>query len=177
MLPASLQIREYQLPFWKHHQHGGRVSPLDGFADFHVEAGAEFVHGKGNTTGDPPSFLWSSINDYNSDSLQEYGAYKEIYDVSGVPKLSPPYWDMQLEQCWQFYLDMYTYSRTGCINERLPFDTYGIDESHRTGILRSLDWCRVWYTSIKRIGMNSIAISELLLENRLQRFSAGHRIP
>ena len=63
----------------------GRVSPLDGFADFHVEAGAEFVHGKGNTTGDPPSFLWSSINDYNSDLLQEYGAYKEIYDVSGVP--------------------------------------------------------------------------------------------
>ena len=45
--------------------HGGRIRPLTGFGDFNVEAGAEFVHGKGNDAGDPPSFLWSSINAYD----------------------------------------------------------------------------------------------------------------
>lgn len=158
-------------------QHGGRVRPLDGFADFHVEAGAEFVHGKGNTTGDPPSFLWSSINDYNSDLLQEYGAYKEIYDVSGVPKLSPPYWDMQLEQCWQFYLDMYTYSGPDVLMSDYLFDTYGIDESHPYWHFYEAWIGAEFGTSIKRIGMNSIAISELLWKTGSKDFllDTGYR--
>ena len=41
------------------------------------------------------------------------------------PKLSPPYWDMQLEQCWQFYLDMYTYSGPDVLMSDYLFDTYG----------------------------------------------------
>jgi len=95
--------------------HGGRVKPLEGFADFHVEAGAEFVHGKGNTAGDPPSFLWSSINDYNPDLLLEYGAYKEMYQI-GTGYEVEPYWDADLEAAWQFYLNMYAYTGDDIFN-------------------------------------------------------------
>ncbi len=141
--------------------HGGRVKPLEGFADFHVEAGAEFVHGKGNTAGDPPSFLWSSINDYNPDLLLEYGAYKEMYQI-GTGYEVEPYWDAELEAAWQFYLNMYAYTGDDVFMSDYLLSEYGIDESHPYWHIYEAWIGSEFGTTIKRIGMKSIAISEVL---------------
>lgn len=141
--------------------HGGRVKPLEGFADFHVEAGAEFVHGKGNTAGDPPSFLWSSINDYNPDLLLEYGAYKEMYQI-GTGYEVEPYWDADLEAAWQFYLNMYAYTGDDIFMSDYLFSEYSIDESHPYWHVYEAWIGSEFGTTIKRIGMKSIAISEVL---------------
>lgn len=141
--------------------HGGRVRPLEGFADFPTEAGAEFVHGKGNVTGDPPSFLWSSINDYNPDLLLEYGSHKEMYDIGGVIK-TDPYWDADLETCWQFYLNMYTYTGDEKLMSEHIEATYGITPAHPYWHFYEAWIGSEFGTSVDRIGMKSIAISEVL---------------
>lgn len=141
--------------------HGGRVRPLPGFADFPVEAGAEFVHGKGNTTGDPPSFLWSSINDYNPDLLLEYDVHKEMYDVGGVIK-TDPYWDLGLEAAWQFYLNMYAYTGEELLMSDYLDTEFGITPAHPYWHIYEAWIGSEFGTSIKRIGMKSIAISEVL---------------
>jgi hypothetical protein len=141
--------------------HGGRVKPLEGFADFNVEAGAEFVHGKGNTAGDPPSFLWSSINDYNPDLLLEYGEFKEIYQIGAGYEVDP-YWDAGLEAAWQFYLNMYAYTGDDILMSDYLNAEYGIDESHPYWHVYEAWIGSEFGTSIKRIGMKSIAISEVL---------------
>lgn len=142
-------------------QHGGRVRPLEGFGDFNVEAGAEFVHGKGNTAGTPPSFLWSSINDYNADLLLEYGAFKEMYQIGSGYEVEP-YWNAQLETAWQFYENMYAYTGDDILMSDYLFTTYGIDESHPYWHIYEAWIGAEFGTSIKRIGMKSIAISENL---------------
>lgn len=141
--------------------HGGRVRPLPGFADFPTEAGAEFVHGKGNVTGTPPSFLWSSINDYNPDLLLEYGSHKEMYDIGGVIK-TEPYWDADLETCWQFYLNMYAYTGDEMLMSEYIDTEYGITPAHPYWHFYEAWIGSEFGTSVDRIGMKSIAISELL---------------
>jgi predicted NAD/FAD-dependent oxidoreductase len=141
--------------------HGGRVRPLPGFADFNVEAGAEFVHGKGNTAGDPPSFLWSSINDYNADLLLEYGEFKELYQIGAGYEVDP-YWNADLEAAWQFYLNMYAYTGEDVLMSDYLFSEYGIDESHPYWHVYEAWIGSEFGTTVKRIGMKSIAISEVL---------------
>jgi predicted NAD/FAD-dependent oxidoreductase len=143
-------------------EHGGRVKPLQGFADFNTEAGAEFVHGKGNSTGTPPSFLWSSIDAYNAALLLPYGEEQEVFDIGGVPELSPPYWDAFLEQCWAFYLNMYAYDGEDILMSDYLFSEYGIDETHPYWHFYEAWIGAEFGTSIKRIGMKSMAISENL---------------
>ncbi len=142
--------------------HGGRVRPIAGFADFNVEAGAEFVHGKGNIAGDPPSFLWSSINAYDPSLLLEYGGYKELYQIGTGYETDPPYWNAELENAWQFYLNMYSYAGDDILmSEHLAVE-YGIDEAHPYWHIYDAWIGSEFGTSIKRIGMKSIAISENL---------------
>lgn len=141
--------------------HGGRVRPLTGFADFPTEAGAEFVHGKGNVAGDPPSFLWSSIDTYNPDLLLEYGLHKEMYDVDGVIK-TDPYWDLGLEAAWQFYLNMYAYTGEEQLMSDYLDTEFGITPAHPYWHIYEAWIGSEFGTSIKRIGMKSIAISEEL---------------
>lgn len=142
--------------------HGGRVRPLTGFADFPTEAGAEFVHGKGNVTGTPPSFLWSSINDYNPELLLEYGTHKSMYDVGGEIKTDPPYWDGNLEDCWQFYLNMYAYAGDEQLMSDYLESAYGITPAHPYWHFYEAWIGAEFGTSVSRIGMKSIAISEEL---------------
>ena len=142
--------------------HGGRIRPLTGFGDFNVEAGAEFVHGKGNDAGDPPSFLWSSINAYDPGLLLEYGGNKELYQIGSEYETSPPYWDAELENAWQFYLNMYSYTGDDIFMSDHLFTEYGIDESHPYWHIYEAWIGSEFGTSIKRIGMKSIAISENL---------------
>jgi len=143
-------------------EHGGRVRPLTGFADFPAEAGAEFVHGKGNVGGDPPSFLWSSIDAYDPDLLLEYGTHKSMYDVGGEIKTDPPYWDAGLEDCWQFYLNMYAYTGDDILMSDHLEAAYGITASHPYWHFYEAWIGSEFGTSISRIGMKSIAISEEL---------------
>jgi len=141
--------------------HGGRVRPVEGFSDFPVEAGAEFVHGKGNTAGSPPSFLWSAINDYNPDLLLSYGEFKEMYQI-GTGYEVQPYWDAGLEDAYQFYLNMYAYTGEDILMSEYLLSEYGIDETHPYWHVYE-DWIGSEFgTSIKRIGMKSIGISENL---------------
>lgn len=141
--------------------HGGRVRPLPGFADFPLEAGAEFVHGKGNAAGDPPSFLWSSIDAYDPDLLLEYGSHKEMYDIDGVIK-TDPYWDAGLENCWQFYLNMYAYTGDDILMSEHLETEYGVTPTHPYWHFYEAWIGSEFGTSIDRIGMKSIAISEVL---------------
>ena len=142
--------------------HGGRIRPLTGFGDFNVEAGAEFVHGKGNVAGDPASFLWSSINSYDPTLLLEYGGNKELYQIGDGYETSPPYWDAELENAWQFYLNMYSYTGDDILMSDHLSTEYGIDESHPYWHIYEAWIGSEFGTTIKRIGMKSIAISENL---------------
>ncbi len=141
--------------------HGGRVRPLPGFADFPLEAGAEFVLGKVNAAGDPPSFLWSSIDAYDPDLLLEYGSHKEMYDIDGVIK-TDPYWDAGLENCWQFYLNMYAYTGDDILMSEHLETEYGVTPTHPYWHFYEAWIGSEFGTSIDRIGMKSIAISEVL---------------
>ena len=143
--------------------HGGRIRPLYGFGDFVIEIGAEEVHGKGNTTGDPPSFLWSSINAYNPDLLIDDSAFKEFYALSSTTYgIDPPYWDAGLEQAWNFYLNIYTYAGDDILMSDYLFSEFGIDESDPYWPIYESWIGSEWGSSIKRFGMNSIAVSENL---------------
>lgn len=141
--------------------HGGRVRPLPGFADFPTEAGAEFVHGKGNVAGDPPSFLWSSIDAYNTDLLLDSGVHDEMYEVGGVIK-TDPYWDPGLETAWQFYLNMYAYTGEEQLMSDYLDTEFGITPAHPYWHIYEAWIGSEFGTSVSRIGMKSIAISEIL---------------
>ena len=142
-------------------QHGGRVRKLEGYASFTMEAGAEWVHGKGNSAGDPPSFLWSTINAYNPDLMEEYKGFQELYSLDDGYVISPPYWDADLEFASNFYTNMYLYDGEDILmNDYLA--SLGINEGDRTWHLYESWIGSEFGTSIKRIGMKSIAISENL---------------
>lgn len=143
--------------------HGGRIRPLTGFGDFVIEIGAEEVHGKGNTAGDPPSFLWSSINDYNPALLISDDTFKEFYALTAnTYGIDPPYWDVGLQQAWDFYLNMYTYSGDDILMSDYLFSEYGVDTSHPYWHIYESWIGSEWGSSISRFGMNSMAISENL---------------
>lgn len=111
-------------------QHGGRVRPLTGFADFNMEAGGEFVQGKENVAGDPPSFLWSSIDAYNPDYLINVGAVKSKYEIDGELKTDPPYWDAGLENCWQLYENLAAYAGDEILMSEYIEAEYGVTPGH-----------------------------------------------
>lgn len=143
-------------------QHGGRVRPLTGFADFNMEAGGEFVQGKENVAGDPPSFLWSSINAYNPDYLINVGAVKSKYEIDGELKTDPPYWDAELENCWQLYENLAAYAGDEILMSEYIEAEYGVTPGHPYWHMYQ-GWLGTEYgTSVNKIGMKSIAILDSL---------------
>ncbi|MFN0274840.1 MAG: flavin monoamine oxidase family protein, partial [Chitinophagales bacterium] len=144
--------------------HGGRIKPLNDFSSIPIEMGAEEVHGKANTGGDPPSFLWSSINDYDPSLLVEYATLdiKEIFALDDNYVTYPPYWDPDLEAVESFINSMYLYSGDDVIMNDYLADTFGITEGDRTWHLYEA-WIGAEYgSSIKDYGMKSMAVSENL---------------
>ncbi len=141
--------------------HGGRVRSITDFADFPIEAGAEYVQGKENAAGDPPSFLWSSINAYNPDLLLNTGGYKEsIALTSTTYELSPPYWDDELEFAWNFFSTYDGYTGDDILMSDYLFNTYGIDESHPYWHIYE-NWIGAEFgTTIKRLGLKSLNLQE-----------------
>ncbi|HNW00026.1 MAG TPA: FAD-dependent oxidoreductase, partial [Chitinophagales bacterium] len=143
--------------------HGGRVRTSHDFADFPIELGAEYVQGKGNTGGPTPSFLWSSIDAYNPDLLRDTDGYKEFIALSASDyALSPPYWDANLEFVWNFYETYDDYAGDDILMSDYLFNTYGIDETHPSWYLFE-NWIGAEFgTTVKRIGLKSLAIQESL---------------
>lgn len=141
--------------------HGGRVRKLEGYASFTMEAGAEWVHGKANSSGDPASFLWSSINELDPELMSEYSGFKELYALDDSSVVYPPYWDADLEFVLNFYNTLYLYDGEDILmNDYLA--SLGIVEGDRTWHFFESWIGSEFGTSIKRIGMKSIAVSENL---------------
>lgn len=158
-------------------QHGGRVRPMTGFADFNMEAGGEFVQGKENVAGDPPSFLWSSIDAYNPDYLINVGAVKSKYEIDGELKTDPPYWDAELENCWQLYENLAAYAGDEILMSEYIEAEYGVTPSHPYWHMYQ-GWLGTEYgTSVNKIGMKSIAIldSLWLTGDKLYVLDTGYR--
>lgn len=143
--------------------HGGRVRTSHDFADFPIELGAEYVQGKGNTGGPTPSFLWSSIDAYNPDLLRDTDGYKEFIALSATDyALSPPYWDANLEFVWNFYETYDDYAGDDILMSDYLYNTYGIDETHPSWYLFE-NWIGAEFgTTVKRLGLKSLAIQESL---------------
>ncbi len=144
--------------------HGGRIKPLYDFADFPVMIGAEEVHGKGNAAGDPPSFLWSSINALDPSLLIAYEDMdnKEIFALDDSYVVYPPYWDADLEKAWNFYGNMYTYTGDDLIMNDYIAEELGVVEGDRSWHIYE-GWIGAeWGSSIKDYGMKSMAVSENL---------------
>lgn len=158
-------------------QHGGRVRPITGFADFAMEAGGEFVQGKENVAGDPPSFLWSSINGYNPDYLINVGAVKSKYEIDGELKTDPPYWDAELENCWNLYENLSAYAGDEILMSEYIASEYGVTPAHPYWHIYQ-GWLGTEYgTSVNKIGMKSIAIldSLWLTGDKLYVLDTGYR--
>ncbi|MBC8047084.1 MAG: FAD-dependent oxidoreductase [Fimbriimonadaceae bacterium] len=144
--------------------HGGRIKPLNGFGDFPIEVGAEEVHGKGNVMGDPPSFLWNSINEYDPDLLIEYEdlGYKEIFALDDDYIIYPPEWDPDFVDAVNFIDMMYAYTGDDIIMNDYLADEFGIVEGDRSWHVYEA-WIGAEYgDSIKSYGMKSMAVSENL---------------
>lgn len=144
--------------------HGGRIRALYDFADFPLMIGAEEVHGKGNAAGDPPSFLWSSINALDPALLIAYEdmGHKEIFALDDSYVVYPPYWDTDLEKAWNFYSNMYAYAGEDIIMNDYLATELGIVEGDRSWHIYE-GWIGAeWGSSIKDYGMKSMAISENL---------------
>jgi lysine-specific histone demethylase 1B len=144
--------------------HGGRIKPLNDFSSIPIEIGAEEVHGKANAGGDPPSFLWSSINDYDPSLLVEYATLEieEIFALDDGYVTYPPYWDPDLEAVESFINTMYMYSGDDVIMHDYLNETFGITEGDRTWHLYEAWIGAEWGSSIKDYGMKSMAVSENL---------------
>lgn len=143
-------------------RHGGRIEALLGFGDFPIEIGAEEVHGKGNTTGTPPSFLWSTINDYDPSLLLSYDSMKEIYAYGTSYVTDPPYWDANLDAAWTFFNTMYLYTGPDTLMSDYLASTYSIVEGDESWYLYEAWIGAEWGSSIKDYGMMSMAVSENL---------------
>jgi hypothetical protein len=139
--------------------HGGRIRKVEGFASFAFEAGAEWVMGIGNSMGDPPSFLTSSINDYDATLLTEYSGFKELYSIDESYIVYPPEYDPELEDVDTFLATLSTYDGEDItVNDYLA--TLGVVEGDRTWHFYEA-WIGTDYsTSIKNLGMKSLAVTD-----------------
>lgn len=144
--------------------HGGRIKTLDGFADFPIMTGAEEVHGKGNTAGNPASFLWSSIQEYNPALLLEYATFpiKEIFALDDGYLVYPPEWDPDLEVAENFISSMYLYEGDDVKLNDYIADELGVVEGDRSWHIYEAWIGAEWGSSIKDYGMKSMAVSENL---------------
>ncbi|MBK8442203.1 MAG: FAD-dependent oxidoreductase [Sphingobacteriales bacterium] len=113
-------------------RHGGRVRHINGFGNFPVELGAEFVHGNGNQNGNPPSFLYKDINTYNSSWLKSVGQQDTLYTIDNTTVWDSETDDPDILQVWEIIDAVWNYSGPDITVAEYLQNVWNIAPGHRT---------------------------------------------
>lgn len=144
-------------------RHGGRIRHLNGFLSYPVELGAEMVHGKANQTGNPPSFLWKDIHNYDPTLLLQTDGYDDLWWVdNGLEWWDYNIQDNDIQNFFNFFDNAYLYTGPDITVADYIYQQYGVNENHRTWHFYEAYTGAEYGTSIKRMGMRSFARAEAL---------------
>lgn len=142
--------------------HGGRVRHLSGFADFPVELGAEFVHGAGNQTGNPPSFLYHDIQTLNPNLLKTTVNEDALLTIDNTTVWDSETNDPDILQVWDIIDAAADYNGPDITVADYLQNTFGIGPTHRAWHFYETYIGTQYGTSINRLSMRGYAAQEEL---------------
>ncbi len=148
-------------------RYGGRMLPLEDFADFTVELGGEYLVGGAEPTGPGDScshscHLFEDIVALESDRLVPVwtgllGGQDSLYELGATNEWDWTSEDSDLNQLWRFYNNIDDYEGDDVtVAEYLESD-YGITEDHVAYPIYDAMVGAEYGTSITRMGMYSTA--------------------
>lgn len=137
------------------HKHGGRIRELNGFADFPIMLGAEYVQGRKNKNQGPLSFLNSDIDSRNPKCLVDIESYKTVFALDNTWVWND-YTDTEIETLKAFMQSAYLYKGSEMsVAEHLK--TLGVDSESRTWHLYEAFIGSEYGTSVRRMSMKGWA--------------------
>ncbi|MBP7533290.1 MAG: FAD-dependent oxidoreductase [Chitinophagales bacterium] len=142
--------------------HGGRIRPLEGFASYTVELGAEFVHGMGNQNGTPPSFLYHDINTYNPSLLKPVNSLDTLLTIDNTTVWDSETNDPDILQVWQLINWASDYSGPDITVAEYLQTVWDIGPTHRTWHFYEAYVGTEYGTSLDRLSMRGYAAEEAL---------------
>jgi monoamine oxidase len=150
--------------------HGGRIRALHNFGDFPIELGAENVQDKGSLIGNPLSFLYNDIHEYNPSLLVNIDDFRGIYALDNG-WVYDNYLDPDLSNFYSFYKQGYLYTGGEKTVADYMHELYQVDESHRAWHLYELIIGGEYGTSVKRMSMRGYAWQLNLWQSGGKNFS------
>lgn len=142
--------------------HGGRVRHLNGFADFPLELGAEFVHGMGNQNGNPPSFLYHDINTFNANLLKITDAQDTLLTIDNTTVWDSETEDPDILEVWDIIDAAWNYNGPDISVAEYLQSVWGITPTHRAWHFYEAYIGAEYGTSISRLSMRGYAAQEYL---------------